>query len=100
MLQATPDSVNATLVHLEKLANDELQATGIPGLAIVVVYKDKTVFARGLGVREAGKPDPVDADTVFQLASMSKPIGSTIIAALQKAIASRWLRGHRSKLSH
>jgi CubicO group peptidase (beta-lactamase class C family) len=33
-------------------------------------------------VREVGKPDLVDADTVFQLASVSKPLGSTVIAGL------------------
>lgn len=33
-------------------------------------------------MREAGKSDPVDADTVFQLASVSKPLGSTVIAGL------------------
>jgi CubicO group peptidase (beta-lactamase class C family) len=47
-----------------------------------VVYQDRVVYARGFGVREVGKPDLVDADTVFQLASVSKPLGSTVIAGL------------------
>ena len=34
------------------------------------------------GVRAAGKPEPIDADTVFQLASVSKPIATTVLAAL------------------
>ena len=59
-----------------------MRATGIPGIAIAVVFKDEVVFAKGFGVREVGKADPVDADTVFQLASVSKPIGSTVVAAL------------------
>ena len=59
-----------------------MHATGIPGIAIAVVFKDEVVFAKGFGVREVGKADPVDADTVFQLASVSKPIGSTVVAAL------------------
>ena len=33
-------------------------------------------------MREAGKPREVDPDTVFQLASVSKPIASTVVAAL------------------
>src|SRR5207249_10706952 len=32
--------------------------------------------------REAGRPEPIDADTVFQLASVSKPVASTVMAAL------------------
>jgi CubicO group peptidase (beta-lactamase class C family) len=52
------------------------------GLAIAIVYQDEVVYLGGFGVREVGKPDPVDTDTVFQLASFSKPISSTIVAAL------------------
>ena len=40
------------------------------------------VYLKGFGVREAGKEEPVDADTVFQLASVSKPMASTVLAIL------------------
>ncbi len=40
------------------------------------------VFSKGYGLREVGKNEQVDADTVFLLASVSKPVGSTIIAEL------------------
>jgi len=78
----TPDKVKAALVALEALTKSSLQKTGVPGTAIAVVYKDQVVYANGFGVREAGKSDPVDGDTVFQLASVSKPLGSTVIAGL------------------
>ena len=78
----TPDKVKAALVALEALTKSSLQKVGVPGTAIAVVYKDQVVYAKGFGVREAGKPDPVDTDTVFQLASVSKPLGSTVIAGL------------------
>lgn len=78
----TPEQVKAATVELEKLAVKEIESTGIPGLAIVVVYKDEVIFAKGFGVREAGKKDAVDADTVFQLASLSKPIASTVVASV------------------
>jgi len=35
-----------------------------------------------LTVRDVNSKEPVDADTVFQLASLSKPIGSTVVAEL------------------
>jgi CubicO group peptidase (beta-lactamase class C family) len=78
----TLDKVKAALPELEKLTNDLLKKTGVPGLAIAVVHQNQVVYAKGFGVREAGKPDPVDADTVFQLASVSKPLGSTVVAGL------------------
>ena len=40
------------------------------------------MYAAGLGVRDVNTQEAVDADTVFQLASLSKPIGSTVVAEL------------------
>src|SRR5262245_45919852 len=78
----TPEKVKAALLELEKLANQTLQKTGVPGLAVAVVYRDEVVYLKGFGVRKAGEDGRVDADTVFQLASVSKPIASTVLAAL------------------
>jgi CubicO group peptidase (beta-lactamase class C family) len=78
----TRAQVEAALPKLETLATETLRRTGIPGLAITVVYKDEVLFLRGFGVRKAGTARPVNADTVFQLASVSKPIASTIVAGV------------------
>ena len=80
--RATADTVRAALPQMERFTQDTIQKTGVPGVAIAVVFQDQVVYLRGFGVREAGKNDPVTEDTVFQLASMSKPISSTIVAAL------------------
>ncbi len=55
--------------------------TDVPGVAIAVVYDGKVRYLEGLGDRQVGKPESVDPDTVFQLASVSKPISSTVVAA-------------------
>ena len=78
----TRDSINGYLPELDKLAADALRRTGVPGLSMAVVHQDQAVHLRGFGVRHAGKPELVDADTVFQLASLSKPMASTVVAAL------------------
>ena len=70
------------ITELEKKTVEKMQQTGLPGLAIGIVYQDRVLYHKGFGVREAGKPEKVDADTVFQLASLSKPLGSTVIAGL------------------
>ncbi len=55
-------------------------------MAVAVVHGGKTVYAKGFGVKDATRSadDPpsnkVDPDTVFQLASVSKPIGATVVA--------------------
>jgi CubicO group peptidase (beta-lactamase class C family) len=86
----TPQRVTAALPELDKLATRSLDETGVPGLAIGVVYKDEVVYLKGFGVREAGTPETVDPDTVFQLASVSKPIASTIVAGVVGAGRASW----------
>src|SRR5438552_17653440 len=78
----TSDQVTHAIQELEKLAQTQIQEHGLPGVAIAVVFQDKVVYAKGFGVRDVNTTTPVDADTVFQLASLSKPIGSTVVGAL------------------
>lgn len=77
----SPD-VQMALAGMDTYIRDAMAKTKIPGLAVAVVYQDKVVFLKGYGVRKVGDPAPVDADTVFELASVSKPICSTIMASL------------------
>ena len=78
----TAEKVAAALPSLDRLADDIVKRGDVPGLAVGVVFNDKVVYLKGFGVREIGKPRPVDADTVFQIASFSKPIASTVVAAM------------------
>src|SRR5579875_3680223 len=64
------------LPALDRLAEDAMARTGVPGMAIAVVHKDAVIYGKGFGLCEAGRLERVDADTVFQLASLSKPIAS------------------------
>ncbi len=75
-----PGQVAAAVGQLDGIARDLLSRTGVPGMAIAVVHEDRIVFAQGFGVRSLADPAPVDADTVFQLASVSKPIAGTVVA--------------------
>lgn len=54
----------------------------VPGAAIGVVAGDEVLLARGLGVRRAGGPDPVDAETVFGIGSTTKAFAATTEAIL------------------
>ncbi|PZV39594.1 serine hydrolase [Mesorhizobium kowhaii] len=78
----TPERITAALSKLEALAEAAVAGGAVPGLAIAVVHDDEVIFLRGFGHREAGKPEVVDADTVFQIASLSKPVSATVVAAL------------------
>ncbi len=78
----TSEQVTHAIKELEQLAQTQIQTNSLPGLAIAVVFQDKTVYAKGFGVRDINTKLPINADTVFQVASVSKPIGSTVVAEL------------------
>jgi len=78
----TSEQVTHAVQEIEKLAQKQIDQNAVPGLAIAVVFQDKVVYAKGFGVRDVNTKAPVDGDTVFQLASVSKPIGSTVVAEL------------------
>lgn len=54
----------------------------MPGFAVGIVKNDSVVFAKGFGVREFGKNDPVDENTLFVIASCSKAFTTASLATL------------------
>jgi CubicO group peptidase (beta-lactamase class C family) len=78
----TQQKVDAAVGQLDSIVQSAMARSGVPGVAVAVVHQDKVVYSKGFGVREVGKPDTVDPDTVFQVASVSKPVSSTIVAGV------------------
>ncbi|MGE4483268.1 serine hydrolase [Acidocella sp.] len=75
-----PARLRKAITETDTLTRRLQAGSGIPGIALAIVQGEKPLFAKGYGVREAGKAGAVDADTVFQLASISKPLGATVVA--------------------
>ncbi|MER7535744.1 serine hydrolase [Streptomyces sp. NPDC097704] len=72
--------VQRAVDQLDGVVKDAMKRTGVPGVAVGVVHDGKVVYLKGFGVRKVGESAAVDADTVFQLASVSKPVASTVMA--------------------
>ncbi len=62
----------------------------IPGLAMAIVKDDQVVFAKGYGVRELGKPEPVNDKTLFAIASNSKAFTTALLAILVDEGKLKW----------
>src|SRR5450631_3290113 len=75
-----PGQIDRAVRAVGGIARRLLRTTGVPGMAIAIVHDDRVVYLHGFGVRRAGAPERVDADTVFELASLSKPVGAAVIA--------------------
>jgi CubicO group peptidase (beta-lactamase class C family) len=67
---------------IDALARQALQAWRTPGLALAIVRDDEVIHAKGYGVREVGKDDPVTPSTHFPLASCSKAFTTAAMAIL------------------
>ncbi|GAA4359578.1 serine hydrolase [Hymenobacter saemangeumensis] len=61
-----------------------LRLWNIPGLAVTVVKDGQVVVSQGFGVKALGKPDPVDANTLFMIASNSKLFTGTALAQMEE----------------
>jgi CubicO group peptidase (beta-lactamase class C family) len=59
-----------------------IQEWRTPGLAIAVVKDGQIVFSKGYGVRELGKPEPVDTHTLFAIGSTTKAMTAALVGML------------------
>ncbi|MEI8081126.1 MAG: serine hydrolase [Actinomycetes bacterium] len=74
--------IDLAVSDLDAIVSDIMAKSGVPGLSVAVVHNDKPVYVKGFGVRKLGSPETVDDQTVFQLASLSKPVGSSVVASV------------------
>ena len=70
-----PDNLVRDLPRLMRIA-------GVPGAAIAVVDRGKLVWSRSFGVKNILTRDPVREDTLFEAASMTKPVFAYVVMRL------------------
>src|SRR5690606_28341818 len=80
------DAIDATtpapLAGLDTHVEAVRKRFDVPGIAVAVVKDGEVVLVRGYGVREVGKPEPVDGDTLFAIASITKGFTSAALSLL------------------
>jgi CubicO group peptidase (beta-lactamase class C family) len=60
--------------ELDSVVPALMDSGGVPGLSMAIVNDSAIVWSRGFGVRSVETGEPVDANTVFEAASLSKPV--------------------------
>lgn len=68
--------------ELDAYVDAALREWDIPGAAIVVVRDGRPIAFKAYGVREIGRPEPIDGDTIFDAASLAKSFTAAAIATL------------------
>ena len=67
---------------LDQYVDSVMKAFGVPGISLTIVKDGKVVVAKGYGVRRLGDPTPVDAGTLFGIASNTKVFTSLALGLL------------------
>lgn len=78
------------IAQFREFVETAMRKLGIPGASFALVDAGKVVFEGGIGVRELGKPTPVDADTLFMAASNTKGMTTLLLAKLADQKKLRW----------
>ena len=77
--RATPESVGMSASRLERIdtrMNQEVAAGRIPGAVVAVARKGRLVYYRAFGHADKAAGTPMAIDSIFSLASMTKPMVS------------------------
>ena len=87
-LKPLPASFN---VHqFEALAQQLTEGHRVPGMALAIVQGGRILSVNGYGVTDISHPQPVDAHTVFRMASLSKAFASAMTGILVNDGLLRW----------
>lgn len=88
--QPTQASIEALVPEFEKQVARGMQELAVPGVAVGIVFDDKLIYTKAFGVKEAGKPDPVTPETIFQIGSTTKAFFATTLAQAVDAGKLKW----------
>jgi CubicO group peptidase (beta-lactamase class C family) len=78
------------IAELKSFVETSMKKLDIPGASLALLNGGRVVFEGGLGVRELGKPELVDADTLFMAASNTKGMTTLLLARLVDQGKLRW----------
>ena len=80
---ATPEEIGFSTEPLERIRpmlQDYVDKENLPGFLTVVARRGKIVHFETIGMQDIENKNPIEADTIFRIYSMSKPI--TSVAAM------------------
>ena len=79
----TPRPLDAARVAYLKAVIDRMrEAADVPGASVVLFDPHATLIEEGFGVRERGRPEPVTTDSLYIIASNTKPLTTLLLARL------------------
>jgi CubicO group peptidase (beta-lactamase class C family) len=78
------------IAQLKDFVQTSMRKLGVPGASLALIDGHQVVFEGGFGVRELGKPVPVDANTLFIAASNTKGMTTLLLSRLVDEKKLQW----------
>ena len=88
--QTPATSMASSVTELSQRIEKARAEWAVPGLAVAIVKDSEVLLSGGFGVRELAKPEPIDSDTLFAIASNSKAFTATALAILEEEGKLQW----------
>lgn len=82
LMSASPLMAAPSKRSIERSIERTMKEFQVPGMAVSVVHGGQVFYSAGHGIREMGTNDPVDEQTLFQIASVSKAFTAAALAVL------------------
>jgi CubicO group peptidase (beta-lactamase class C family) len=80
--RAPATALDELTADLDRRIPSWLRESRLPGLSIAIVRNASVAWRRAFGVRDAASRTPVTNDTMFEAASMSKPVFAYVVMKL------------------
>ncbi len=77
-----PAGIGIPTAELERQIPDWLRASNVPGLSIVLVHSAGVAWRRSFGLKDVESKAAVESNTLFEAASMSKPVFAYVVMKL------------------
>ena len=80
----------ARIGQMMQFVDSSMKKLGIPGVGLAFIDHGQVVYEGGMGLRELGKPEAVDANTLFMAASNTKGMTTLLLSRLADQHKLRW----------
>lgn len=74
--------VQRVLTEYESFIQNAIKKGIAPGAALAIVKDSSIIYLKGFGLKQVGKPDSINTNTVFRLGSVSKCFASVLTGTL------------------
>lgn len=74
--------VQTLIADWEKQIPKLMEELRVPGVSMALIVDGKLLWRRGFGVADRASGKPVDTETIFEAASMSKPVFAYLVMKL------------------